>query len=409
MNEKSTIKDVKDFIYKEHKVDPSVQVLSLEPKGREVVADNDTMKRLKLKHGDVLYLEYEGEILTQTTGRKVNPDGSLTAAVVDDRLEKTAFRPGLKSLRDMKMHWTLGEFMEMNSQFEYKIQRQKNPHCKGISIDTASCNSFQSYLRQFAFQQSRCGWLYGRIDEDNNIFAECIYEPPQSGNPHGFEVFDDPHGEKADAIATALGLEKIGWVFSHPPREDSSFLFSSREILLAAQLQVDSGGKESPFVTLKVTLDKEGQASFEAFQVSDQCLDMFSAGAIIENPEKPETCAIQDTFSAIVEAKEAREVDNNFFLCVVPVLQHDSFLKVSFPKSNREGSVRTREKLSQQLDKFKSEPYKNRIADFELLLFLSDFLDPSTDIPIICQSIVNPQVPLDTGYQVLIDSVSGRQ
>ena len=160
-------------------------------------------------------------------------------------------------------------------------------------------------------------------------------------------------------------------------------------------------------MSLKVTLDKEGQASFEAFQVSDQCLDMFSAGALVQNPEKPEACSIRDTFSAIVEAKETHEVDNNFFLCVVPVLQHDSFLKVSFPKINREGSIRTREKLSEQLKRYKSEPYIRRIADFEVLLFLSDFLEPNTDIPIICQSIVNPDTPLDSGYQVLIDSVAG--
>lgn len=102
--------------------------------------------------------------------------------------------------------------------------------------------------------------------ETNAVTVDAIYEPPQEGDVYGFEVFDDPNDAKMEAITTALGLEKVGWVFSHPPREDETFQFSSREILLAAQLQCDAGGAGTPFVTVKVTLDKEGQSSFEAFQ-----------------------------------------------------------------------------------------------------------------------------------------------
>ncbi len=136
--------------------------------------------------------------------------------------------------------------------------------------------------------------------------VECIYEPPQTGDPYGFEVMDDPHMEKVDAVATALGWTKVGWVFSHPPREDDSFHFSAREILMAAQLQLDAGGPSSPFVTVKVTLDKTGQASFEAFQVSDQCMEMFAAGALLEVEDNPMVCGVHDTFTAMVEMKATK-------------------------------------------------------------------------------------------------------
>ncbi|EQC38258.1 hypothetical protein SDRG_04684 [Saprolegnia diclina VS20] len=414
----STVGDIKRWVQKEHALSVDRQVISSDPKQSSVLADAMTMRALQVGHGDMLYLDFDGEAIATTNAggavqRTINADGTLTHAAYDTRLEKTGFRPGMKSLRDMKMHWTLSEFMEMDSQFEFKIKAQKKPYLEKVLLDGASCNSFQAYLRQFAFQQSRCGWLYGRVepptstDEDAlpTVIVECIYEPPQTGDPYGFEVHDDPHADKVDAVAAALGWSKVGWIFSHPPREDETFHFSSREILLAAQLQLDAGGPKTPFVTVKVTLDKEGQASFEAFQVSDQCLDMFSAGALLEDEANPATCAIHDTFTAMVEMKAAKEVDNNFFLCVVPVSNHTSGLSSDFPPLHREGSYRTRQTLKNALRK--GGAYVDRLKDFQLLVFLADYLDVQTDIPVICQSILSPDVPLDSGYPVLIDSVAG--
>ncbi|DBA04683.1 TPA: hypothetical protein N0F65_012266 [Lagenidium giganteum] len=407
---RSTIADLKAWIEKEHSIATGVQKVSLDMKGAQVVQDCDTLASLRLGHGDMVFLDYDGDLVATggTVGTKINADGTLTHVTYHDRADKNAFRPGMKSLRDMKMHWTLGEFMRMDAEFEFKISAQKNANCTKVILDGASCNDFQGYLRQFAFQQARCGWLYGTVNEETKeVTVDFIYEPPQEGDSYGFEVFDDPNADKVDAVAEALGRDKVGWIFSHPPREDDTFHFSSREILLAAQLQADAGGKGSLFVTVKVTLDKEGQASFEAFQVSDLCLEMFGAGALLENEQDPKTCAVHDTFTAVVEAKAAKDVDNNFFLCVVPVATQDSGLKSDFPKLNREGSFRSRQALKDQLQKYKSEDYVKRISDFQLLVFLADFLDPQTDIPSICQSIRNPEIPLDSGYPVLINSVAG--
>lgn len=406
----STVGDIALWIEKEHGIAANTQRLSLDLQGQRRAEHHQTLRDLKIGHGDMLFLDYEGETISTggVVGRKITADGTVTHVTYHDRMDKNSFRPGLKALRDMKMHWTLDEFMRMDAQFEFKLSAQKDAHVAKVVLDGACCNDFQSYLRQFAFQQSRCGWLYGTVNEETKeVTVDFIYEPPQQGNPYGFEVFDDPQADTVDAVAAALGCEKVGWVFSHPPREEESFHFSAREIMLAAQLQADAGGKGSLFLTLKCTLDKEGQASFEAFQVSDQCVDMFAAGALLEDESDPKSCAIHDTFTAIVEAKAAKTVDNNFFLCVVPVTTHDSGLKSSFPKLNREGQMRSRQALKEQLQRFKSEPYVQRISDFQLLVFLTDFLDAQTDIPAICQSIRNPEIPLDSGYPILIDSVAG--
>ncbi|CAK4072898.1 unnamed protein product [Aphanomyces euteiches] len=405
----STILDIKKWVENEHAISVGRQQISLDPKNAaNGLSDGTTLRSIQVGHGDMLYLDFDGEAISTggTVHRKINADGTLTHATYDSRLGKTGFRPGMKALRDMKMHWTLGEFMEMDSQFEFKLKAQKKAHCDAVRLDAASCNGFQSYLRQFAFQQCRCGWLYGTISE-STVTVECIYEPPQEGNLYGFEVFDDPYADKADAVAAALGWTKVGWIFSHPPREEADFHFSSREVLLAAQLQCDAGGGSSPFVSVKVTVDANGQASFEAFQVSDQCMEMFSAGALLTLDENPKVCCVHETFTAMVEMKTAKEVDNNFFLCVVPVQTYESPLHCEFPALHREGSMRTRPMLKQILQKY-GRDYTAALADFQLLLFLSDFLDINTDIPVICQSLLDKEIPLDSGYQVLIDSVAGK-
>lgn len=406
----STIADIKHWIFEQHSIAPLTQRLTLDQQAARQTKDTQTLRELGVGHGDMFYLEYDGQTVATggAVGTRINADGTLTRVAYHDRADKQAFRPGMKSLRDMKMHWTLGEFMRMDAQFEFKLSAQMEPHVTKVHLDSASCNDFQAYLRQFAFQQSRCGWLYGSVNsETKEVTIDFIYEPPQKGDPHGFEVLGDPNADKVDAVADALGRNKVGWIFSHPPREDSDFHFSAREILMTAQLQADAGGKHSQFLTVKVTLDKQGQASFEAFQVSDQCVEMFAAGALMEDDQNPKACAVSDTFTALVEAKPATEVDNNFFLCVVPVVPYESPLRCEFPKLNREGANQSRSALKSQLEKYRGDTYAKRISDFQLLVFLTHFLDIETDIPAICQAICDPKIPLDSGYSILIDSVAG--
>ena len=47
------------------------------------------------------------------------------------------------------------------------------------------------------------------------------------------------------------------------------------------------------------------------------------------------------------------------------------------------------------------------LADFNLLIYLSKFLDVNADLPKICQSVVNREVPLDDGYKIITTSMAG--
>jgi hypothetical protein len=54
-------------------------------------------------------------------------------------------------------------------QFEHKIKAQKEPWCSKVSMDKASSDNFQSYMRRVDMHQCRMGFLYGRVDEKNEV------------------------------------------------------------------------------------------------------------------------------------------------------------------------------------------------------------------------------------------------
>ena len=380
---------------------------------------------------------------TQNMKRIIDKDGSIklvpTNEVRTDKDDK-GFRKGMMPLRDIKMAWTLNEFVAMDSQFVFKLQRQEAAICKQISLDTPSVGDFQSYLQRFQFQRHRFGILYGKFidvetgeetngkdDSDTKmtdssdgkkksekrVKVEAIYEPPQNADPdaaEGFEQLEDPDEEKIEQIASMLGLQKVGWIFGHKPRKE---VMTSAEIIMAAELQLEAAGgvEETPFCTVKVTQGDDGLVSVEAFQVSQQCMAMVAEEALEIGPD-PSQCTVNDTFTAIQEGKESKTVDNNFFLAVVPIVQHTSETFVSqFPKMNRDLDDRSpsHDELKRQLSKSGTAgwTFMDLLSDFNLLIYLSNHLDVNADFPKICTSIVNRDIPLDDGYKIIITSMAG--
>jgi nuclear protein localization family protein 4 len=155
-----------------------------------------------------------------------------------------------------------------------------------------------------------------------------------------------------EALAGMLGLQKVGWIFSHPTRE-KGFHFSGGEIMFAAEQQLEAarGVGDTPFVTLKLTIDEASQIMVEAFQVSQQCMEMVAEGVITPGSNLG-SVAVNDTFTAIVEGRESKEVDNNFFLSTTPIEQFDSeFLVASFPRVNRVDVMQLRDDIKTQFRK----------------------------------------------------------
>lgn len=69
-------------------------------------------------------------------------------------------------------------------------------------------------------------------------------------------------------IATVLQMRRVGWIIAHPPRE-KGFHLSNAEVITAAELQLETanGVEETPFVTVKVSLNEENNVFVEGFQV----------------------------------------------------------------------------------------------------------------------------------------------
>ncbi|KAL3910417.1 MAG: hypothetical protein SGARI_002135, partial [Bacillariaceae sp.] len=266
----------------------------------------------------------------------------------------------------------------------------------------------------------------GTVFADKGIKAvvAAIYEPPQEPDPdaaEGFEQLDDPHEAKVEAVANMLGLKKVGWIVGGGKKKtrtddgpEEEYVLTAAEIIMAAELQLEAaeGVEETPFVTVKVVQDDQGGVSVEAFQVSQQCMAMVAEEALEIGPN-PAACNINETFTAIQEGKPSKTVNNNFFLTVVPIKQHQSEQFVSqFPKMNRELDDRTpsKDELKRQLSKSGTSgwTFLDLLSDFNLLVYLTEFLDINADYPKICKSIVDREnAPLDDGYKIIIASIAG--
>lgn len=385
--------------------------------------------------------------------RVVDKDGQIRLVPASDtggnNSKDRGFRKGMMALRDMKMQWTLNDFIALDSQYEFKIKRQEQAICKRASLDVPSISDFQAYCQSFQFRRKRFGYCYGKYVKDkdsdakisdnddtkpNVVLVEAIYEPPQEvdpDSPEGFVVLDDPQEETVERIAGLLGLQKVGWIFCHEPRSNkqktdksnsssnnnkNSFVMSSAEVIMAAELQLEAaqGVEETPFVTIKVTSGVDGLVSVEAFQVSQQCMAMVAEEALEVDESDPTVCRVSDTFSAIQEGKESKTVANDFFLTVVPIVQHTSEMFIAdFPRANRD--VDTRKQSHDEMKKTLQKSghagwtFEDRLADFNLLIYLSKFLDLDADYPKICASITNRDVPLDEGYKLIIKSMAGME
>lgn len=427
--------------------------LSKDPACHHPINLNMTLRSQDLNHGSMVYCrvdpascadatvavaEEAGSLLDPSSGtdedgnnsanntsnmkRVIDKDGRIKLVPsneVRSSGDDKGFRRGMMPLRDIKMAWTLNEFMALDSRFVFKIQRQEQAVCKQVSLDSPSVNDFQSYLQRFQFARKRFAFLYGKFGEtdsgEKRTVVEAIYEPPQepdSDAAEGFDQLEDPLEDKVDEIARLLGLRKVGWIFGRPPRE-AGFVLSAAEIVMAAELQLEAAGgvEETPFVTVKVTQGEDGNISVEAFQVSQQCMAMVAEEALEIGPD-PGLSIINRTFTAIQEGKESQTVDNNFFLTVVPIVQHTSDTFVSqFPRANRDLDDRTpsKDELKRQLSKSGTSGWNfvDLLGDFNLLIYLTHFLDVNADFPKICQSVVDRDVPLDDGYKIIVASIAG--
>jgi len=158
--------------------------------------------------------------------RIIDKDGSikLVPSGQDMESQQKGFRKGMMPLRDMKMAWTLNEFMALDSQFEFKIQRQKEAVSKQVSLDTTVVQDFQAYCAQFAFQRKRFGFLYGTyipIDEEAAAKAAEQQKANESTESKPFKKKMDL-SDLEETTASKIPMKAVVEAMYEPPQEYDS-------------------------------------------------------------------------------------------------------------------------------------------------------------------------------------------
>lgn len=101
------------------------------------------------------------------------------------------------------------------------LNRQKYRHVDYVSfMNTKEMSSFVGHWQRQGMLEQRMAYLYGYYSEDPNypegvrVNVEALYEPPQMGDTNSVIELDDPKRHVVDMLASSLGLERIGWLFT---------------------------------------------------------------------------------------------------------------------------------------------------------------------------------------------------
>ncbi|XP_004242320.1 NPL4-like protein 2 [Solanum lycopersicum] len=333
-----------------------------------------------LTHGSILYLAYQGE--RTIPGPTVQPAGSFGRKMtMDDLIAK-----------------------------QMRVTRQENPHCELVSFDRDAANAFQHYVNEtLAFAVKRGGFMYGTVSPEGKVEVHFIYEPPQQGTEENLLLLRDPDEEKlVDAIAIGLGMRKVGFIFTQTISQDKKdYTMSTAEVLQAAELHSEGDLKEWVTAIVKLEVNDDGAADvhFEAFQMSDMCVRLFKEGWFetdVKDEIDPKLSKMKK--DVVVGVKDTREVDNDFFLVVVKIADHQGPLSSSFPIENRIIPV-SMNALKDHFNRTKSLSFVKRISDFHLLLLLAKFLDINADVPALAECVLT-QSAVPEGYKLLIESMA---
>lgn len=259
---------------------------------------NTTLSSLKIAHGSMLFLAYEGERTVQ--GPAFNPAGSFGRKMtMDDLIAK-----------------------------QMRVTRQEAPHCELVSFDRGAANEFQRYVNEtLVFGIKRGGFMYGTVSEVGKVEVDFIYEPPQQGTEESLILLRDPDEEKlVEAIALGLGMRRVGFIFTQTISQDKKdYTMSNAEVLQAVELQAEGDLKEWVTAVVKLQVNEDGGADvhFEAFQMSDMCVRLFKEGWFeTEVKEEVDPKLSRMMKDVVVGGKDTRDVDNDFFLVVVKIADH---------------------------------------------------------------------------------------
>lgn len=304
--------------------------------------------------------------------------------------------------------------MEALDALKYKVKPQAEPWVSAAVVDNGAAAEFQQYLARMGFAQQRLGVCYGRYGaEEKETCVEAIYEPVQKGSADTYDIVSGADagdiGHRAEQLAALLDMRCVGMVASTRGRK---CILSAKDVVTACSMIAPlSEPARKDFVVLLVGVEESGETSFEAYQISDQAVEMYEAGIFAPVAEqKPNGGRVTTTEDVLVEGKETRKIHTEFFLMNIPIKSaEEGKLRIKFPVENRElqpqgpGDVKGAVGPAGGGDELS---YGKRLADFHLLLFLSSFFDMNTDMPGLAGAVRDGKDDVDEGYRLMIDAMA---
>ncbi|XP_023176192.1 nuclear protein localization protein 4 homolog isoform X2 [Drosophila hydei] len=301
------------------------------------------------------------------------------------------------------------------------LNRQTYRHVDNVMFEnTKIVERFLNYWRTTGHQ--RMGFLYGTYEQHTDVplgiraKVAAIYEPPQESSRDSINICPDEGADEVDAVAKALGLKKIGWIFTDLITEDASagtvkqirgietHFLTAQECISAGELQnrhpnpckyATNGTFGSKFVTICVTGDQTKQVHMEGYAVSAQCMALVRDNCLIPTKDAPELGYVREStdkqYVPDVFYKEkdqygnevqrlARPLPVEYLLVDVPAstplqpqftfTEYDK--RQPFPIENRyiDGHLQDFNALSNYLSAWAEEDFLEAISDFHLLIYL---------------------------------------
>lgn len=297
--------------------------------------------------------------------------------------------------------------MEALEALKTKISPQANAHAAAAAVNNDAAQAFQAYLATTGFSQQRMGYCYGSVDEDNNTVVHTIYEPPQCGDASSYTVVEGEEAgdisDRANKVAELLGMNFVGIAFSAGPRKS---ILSGKDVVFAARMASQlSPELQQAFVVLIVTTTEAGETVFEAYQISDLAMELYNEDIFEEiSKQKPNGGRVMCKSDVLVEGKDARKVHTEFFLLNIPIKSSESWIRTVFPVENRDVAPQSPADMKRIIDD-ETIPYEKRLADFHLLLFLSNIFDMKSDMPALCTAVKDGG-EIDEGFRLMIENMA---
>jgi len=357
---------------------------------------------------------------------KVNPKFQSLDAYLRDRRFDTGTLPGSQIYKTARV--TQNGMIKIPP--AVSIKQQPFRHVDTLSvINVPEIENFIGYWQHHLLENAmqRVGWMYGYYLEDANYDEGCraimegVYEPPQEMIGEMAQPKDDPQKAMVDRIAEALGLERIGWIFTSLILDDG-LLVTPAEVLTMGRLQNENCTdahftkyRLSKFVTCAIRPDPNngGSPCLNPFMISDQCTCMVRDGILNDNADRkhcvvrePQKNEILPDF--LVESKPNKKILTDFFVVRVndtaPKKHQRMFTHADFPRENRQTHPQKRDDIKKYFKKIPtSEPSWSRFADFHLILYIAKEIDEATAMSI-CEC-VRDRKEIPEGTRMLIDAM----